>query len=106
MEVRTQARTNGHRGTNLFCLSFDRRVVQQFGERICKVVINQLEYHERDSSGRQTTTHSERINGQRDFFPKNELNENLVDGKIDDSRIQHRFGHILPDHSKNVGPFS
>ena len=93
------------RGTNLLCLPFDEHIVLQFGERIRKVIINQLRCNERDSSGQQSTTHSERINSQWNFFPKNKLNKDLVEGKIDDSRVQHRFGHILPDHSEDVGPF-
>lgn len=53
----------------------------------------------------QRGSYPERINGQRNFLSKNKLDEDIVERKIDDSRVQHRFGYILPNHTEDMGSF-
>ena len=40
------------------------------------------------------------------MFSQDELQENFVEGKINDSRVKHRFRHELPNDAEDVGPFT
>ena len=50
--------------------------------------------------------HLEVIQCQGNVFSQDKLQEDLVKGKVNDSRIEHGFRHELPNDSENVCPFT
>ena len=46
------------------------------------------------------------VQGQGNLFSKDHLQKDLVEGEVDDSRVEHRFGHELSDNSEDVGSFT
>lgn len=54
----------------------------------------------------QDRWHLEVVQRQGNLSSKDQLQKDLVEGKIDDSRVEHRLCHELPNDFENVCPFA
>ena len=52
----------------------------------------------------RSRTYLEIVYCQWDLFTKDQLDEDLVEGEVDDTRIKHSFGNELTNDSQDMSP--